>query len=163
MIAAPPGSRTVSKKNLACGQLKNVQRYQKHVLLVRWFIFRVSYMFEATVGRANFFWSSCTCAFELNMNHINFFLYVCSNWFQRNNQWSKISDQKIFFQKLLNHFHPAFTVCFLISGNYLKELPENRQNGNFLLKNIFKFGAGKIKCQQQARVFQFILINWIFH
>ena len=37
------------KKNLACGQLINVQRYQKHVLLLRWFISRVSYMFEPTV------------------------------------------------------------------------------------------------------------------
>ena len=37
------------KKNLACGQLRNVQRYQKHVLLVWSFIFRVSYMLEPTV------------------------------------------------------------------------------------------------------------------
>ena len=111
-------------------------------------------------SRDNFFCSSCAFAFELNMNHINFFLYVCTNWFWRNNQWSKISDQKIFFQKLLYHFHPPFTVCFLISGNSLKELPENCPNGNFLQKNIFTFGAAKTKCQQRTWVFQLILINW---
>ena len=37
------------KKYLAWGQLRNVQRHQKHVLLVRRFIFRVSYMLEPTV------------------------------------------------------------------------------------------------------------------
>ena len=37
------------KKNLTFGQLKNVQRYQKHVPLVWSFIFRVSYMFKPTV------------------------------------------------------------------------------------------------------------------
>ena len=53
LIRAPcaPGSWIVLKK-MACGQLRNVQRYQKHVPLVRWFIFRVSYMFKPTVGTA---------------------------------------------------------------------------------------------------------------
>ena len=37
------------QKNLIDSQLRNVQRHQKHVLLVRWFIFRVFYLFELTV------------------------------------------------------------------------------------------------------------------
>ena len=111
-------------------------------------------------SRNDFFCSSCAFAFELNMNHINFFLYVCTNWFWWNYQGSKISDQKIFFQQLLYRFCLPFTIWFLISWNSQKELPENSQNGNFLQKNIFTFGAAKTKCQQRAQVFQLILINW---
>ena len=47
----------------------------------------------------------------------------------------------------------------MISANSQKELPESRQNGNFLQKNIFTFGAAKTKCQQQAQVFQLIWID----
>ena len=49
------------KKNLKCCQLRNVQRYQKHVPLVWSFIFRVSYMFEPTVGKTG----QISCAAKL--------------------------------------------------------------------------------------------------
>ena len=55
--------------------------------------------------------------------------------------------------------HLQFFVFFLISENFQKEGPENRQDGDFLQKNIFTFGAAKTKCQQRAQVFQLILIN----
>ena len=47
------------KNNLACGQVRNIQRYQKHVPLVRWFIFGVSYMFESTVNRKTIILDVC--------------------------------------------------------------------------------------------------------
>ena len=77
----------------------------------------------------------------------------------RSNQYTGcvlVSDQKIFFQQLLYRFPLPFTIRFLISRNSQKELPENRQNGNFLQKNIFTFGTAETKCQQRARVFQLI-------
>ena len=49
---------------------------------------------------------------------------------------------------------------FFYFWKFWKELPENHQNGQFLQKNIFTFGTAKTKCQQRARVFQLILINW---
>ena len=39
------------KKILTCGQLRNIQRYQKYAWLVRPIFFRVTHMFEPTVFR----------------------------------------------------------------------------------------------------------------
>ena len=36
-MMTPPGDQTVTKKVLTCGQLRNIQRYQKYVRLVRAF------------------------------------------------------------------------------------------------------------------------------
>ena len=68
MIAASPGNRTVSK-SLACGQLKKVRKYQKDVLLVLWFIFGVSYMFESTVMDVNSSKSHCLTIKFHNCHH----------------------------------------------------------------------------------------------
>ena len=35
---------------MTCGQLRNTQRYQKYVWLVRAFFYRVSYIFKPTVS-----------------------------------------------------------------------------------------------------------------
>ena len=70
--------------------------------------------------------------------------------------WSHI---KILFLQLL-------FVCFCAIYNLfwfletLKRVTENRQNGRILQKNIFTFGTAKTKCQQRARVFQLIWIDW---
>ena len=68
------------------------------------------------------------------------------------------SHQDCFYNFFLFFFAP-FTICFDF-WKLWKELPENRQNGRILQKNIFTFGTAKTKCQQQARVFQLIWIDW---